>query len=444
MMPDPTPGAIAFVTSSHSHAAPSPILDSPLMDLFATLDDSPSAPFADTMWVAVDDCPLTGDARMPADPSPPPTATTTPWTGASTLATGWAAHGSATFFNLRTGERGAPDDAPGFRSRYSLMDDEEDRMSTVSSSSSSRTYHRHFPDPWKRLPAYLLGKTTDNPFHLPDPSCLHKPGDSAPASPPPSHAGSDSYTSYPRRRSASLSSLAFHPDHYNYHAAWSNSSWSAPSSDYTGRSRATTACSVLDSVTFADLPTLIPSVEKPAAHHHIHAPLLSDDVDPGSKRVEDVRPEKHSKHIKHRADSQDITPPHSPPLPLLPIPDSTSNSISPDSTAPLLPCPVPGCSALFKKRNSLSSHMVSHSERRANGCGVCGMKFKRKHDLVRHMKTLHDASRFFRCMTCNQRFSKLNHLMRHTLHETHEADPDCLPTPSDAVGPGFARLTTVQ
>ncbi|KAI9137046.1 hypothetical protein BKA69DRAFT_1016896, partial [Paraphysoderma sedebokerense] len=47
------------------------------------------------------------------------------------------------------------------------------------------------------------------------------------------------------------------------------------------------------------------------------------------------------------------------------------------------------CDKVFHKRYNLTSHMVSHSNLRPFKCVPCGRLFARKHDCVRHVKTVH-------------------------------------------------------
>lgn len=40
----------------------------------------------------------------------------------------------------------------------------------------------------------------------------------------------------------------------------------------------------------------------------------------------------------------------------------------------------------FSKKSALTVHMVSHQVERPHGCNMCGAQYRRKHDLVEHMK----------------------------------------------------------
>ncbi|KAJ3098925.1 Metallothionein expression activator [Phlyctochytrium bullatum] len=82
-----------------------------------------------------------------------------------------------------------------------------------------------------------------------------------------------------------------------------------------------------------------------------------------------------------------------------------------------LPCPFEGCGRVFPRKYNLRSHMACHSDERPNVCEICRAAFARKHDLSRHMRTLHNKKRPFACATCDQRFSRADQLIRHMLAE---------------------------
>jgi hypothetical protein len=50
---------------------------------------------------------------------------------------------------------------------------------------------------------------------------------------------------------------------------------------------------------------------------------------------------------------------------------------------------------------------------------VCSAAFARKHDLQRHVRTLHGLFRSYKCGQCPQSFVKIESLKRHMLNEDH-------------------------
>ncbi|KAJ3314617.1 Metallothionein expression activator [Blyttiomyces sp. JEL0837] len=77
------------------------------------------------------------------------------------------------------------------------------------------------------------------------------------------------------------------------------------------------------------------------------------------------------------------------------------------------PCMVPGCGKVFPKMFNLKSHMKVHCAERPFQCALCTIKFARNHDLLRHVRTIHSASRPQRCNSCNKSDMTLDELKRH-------------------------------
>ncbi|RKO99558.1 hypothetical protein CXG81DRAFT_4847, partial [Caulochytrium protostelioides] len=61
----------------------------------------------------------------------------------------------------------------------------------------------------------------------------------------------------------------------------------------------------------------------------------------------------------------------------------------------------------------LKSHMLCHSGARPHNCPDCEASFARKHDLQRHVRTLHTDQRRFKCGQCGQAFARADALRRH-------------------------------
>ncbi|KAJ3133937.1 Metallothionein expression activator [Physocladia obscura] len=103
---------------------------------------------------------------------------------------------------------------------------------------------------------------------------------------------------------------------------------------------------------------------------------------------------------------------------------SPSSPLTPPSTsrqAKIFACPFVGCDKTFPRAYNLKSHTYCHSGERPHKCGTCGSSFARKHDLQRHVRTLHATDRPFRCTTCGQGFGQSEQLRRHEVQEKQMA-----------------------
>ncbi|KAI8846535.1 hypothetical protein BC829DRAFT_355396, partial [Chytridium lagenaria] len=76
-------------------------------------------------------------------------------------------------------------------------------------------------------------------------------------------------------------------------------------------------------------------------------------------------------------------------------------------------CPFEGCDRVFPRQYNLKSHIFCHTGERPHVCDHCHAAFARKHDLQRHLRTLHADDRPFRCGRCNQGFTRADQLARH-------------------------------
>ena len=79
------------------------------------------------------------------------------------------------------------------------------------------------------------------------------------------------------------------------------------------------------------------------------------------------------------------------------------------------------CGKLFKQKQYLKSHLVTHSDERPFSCEVCPKRFKRRHGLKVHRHTVHNlkgANSFnlFMCNTCGVSFkpTRVGMARRHT------------------------------
>ncbi|KAJ3232525.1 hypothetical protein HDU78_006997 [Chytriomyces hyalinus] len=98
-----------------------------------------------------------------------------------------------------------------------------------------------------------------------------------------------------------------------------------------------------------------------------------------------------------------------------PIGSATSRSIS--TGAKVFHCPYDGCNKTFPRQYNLKSHMFCHSGLRPHVCEMCNSAFARKHDLQRHVRTLHATDRPFKCGDCSQSFTQSEQLRRHQIQE---------------------------
>ncbi|KAJ3247044.1 hypothetical protein HDU78_005445 [Chytriomyces hyalinus] len=94
---------------------------------------------------------------------------------------------------------------------------------------------------------------------------------------------------------------------------------------------------------------------------------------------------------------------------------STSRNVS--TGAKIFHCPYDGCDKTFPRQYNLKSHMFCHSGLRPHVCEMCNSAFARKHDLQRHVRTLHATDRPFKCTDCSQSFTQSDQLRRHQIQE---------------------------
>lgn len=77
-------------------------------------------------------------------------------------------------------------------------------------------------------------------------------------------------------------------------------------------------------------------------------------------------------------------------------------------------CTEPGCNKSFTRRYNLHAHYRCHRSEKPFECTQCTFKFARKHDLTRHIRSLHEMKRSYGpCQYCNAYFTRSDALARH-------------------------------
>ncbi|KAI8916203.1 hypothetical protein EDD86DRAFT_197963 [Gorgonomyces haynaldii] len=56
------------------------------------------------------------------------------------------------------------------------------------------------------------------------------------------------------------------------------------------------------------------------------------------------------------------------------------------------------CHKNFHTQFSLKSHMTVHSDEKLHSCHMCKKRFARRHDMLRHERTVHTAEKAYRAM----------------------------------------------
>ncbi|KAH6575362.1 hypothetical protein BASA62_001981 [Batrachochytrium salamandrivorans] len=106
-------------------------------------------------------------------------------------------------------------------------------------------------------------------------------------------------------------------------------------------------------------------------------------------------------------------------------PSSSTHSTSQPKERPFA-CTFPNCSATFTRMYNLKSHLLTHTKEKPHACPfLCGVSFGRRHDLQRHLRTLHSPDRPFQCPfeSCGYAFRRMNAFQKH-LMEMHPENPD--------------------
>ncbi|KAJ3106327.1 hypothetical protein HDU97_006525 [Phlyctochytrium planicorne] len=114
------------------------------------------------------------------------------------------------------------------------------------------------------------------------------------------------------------------------------------------------------------------------------------------------------------------------PIPSSPTPSHHSVSPSPPPSTPttasaseprtrtnkIYECTYPSCTKTFRTSHSLRSHLRCHGEPQFP-CTICGAPFRRKHDLHRHGRSLHNTGNPHACQFCHKTFPRADALRRH-------------------------------
>ncbi|KAJ3406140.1 hypothetical protein HDV05_006134 [Chytridiales sp. JEL 0842] len=118
------------------------------------------------------------------------------------------------------------------------------------------------------------------------------------------------------------------------------------------------------------------------------------------------------------------------PLPPIPTPTLSPSAAallaasktltSPTTGKKSFACPFPGCPRTFPRQYNLTSHIYCHTGERPHSCPHCHAAFARKHDLRRHLRTLHAEDRPFKCERCAQSFTNADQLRRHMAAEDQQ------------------------
>ncbi|KAJ3109125.1 Zinc finger protein zfpm1 [Phlyctochytrium bullatum] len=77
-------------------------------------------------------------------------------------------------------------------------------------------------------------------------------------------------------------------------------------------------------------------------------------------------------------------------------------------------CAYPGCGRSFSKPYSLKTHMISHSGNKPHKCLYCSASFARKHDMLRHVRTVHGNRKLpAECQLCQTVLTDAEMLVNH-------------------------------
>ncbi|KAI9088838.1 hypothetical protein DFS34DRAFT_585722, partial [Phlyctochytrium arcticum] len=84
-----------------------------------------------------------------------------------------------------------------------------------------------------------------------------------------------------------------------------------------------------------------------------------------------------------------------------------------ESDGKLFTCDHPGCGKRFTRQQNLKSHQDVHTGLKPYQCEHCNVRFRRKQDLQRHNRTMHEAAKLHTCPRCQKEFARADALKRH-------------------------------
>ncbi|KAJ3129373.1 hypothetical protein HK101_005235 [Irineochytrium annulatum] len=152
------------------------------------------------------------------------------------------------------------------------------------------------------------------------------------------------------------------------------------------------------------------SIETPIQRRHsINATVLPS---PPCDSLRGTRKNSSSTVTKRRASVIGLVTP--------PTPVGTTSATSPNGKR-MYTCPYEDCGRSFPRQYNLKSHIFCHTGERPHVCAHCKAAFARKHDLQRHIRTLHANDRPFKCEHCSQGFQRADLLARHRALEEQAA-----------------------
>lgn len=88
-------------------------------------------------------------------------------------------------------------------------------------------------------------------------------------------------------------------------------------------------------------------------------------------------------------------------------------------------CTAASCSAAFKQKRNLATHVATKHLLIVFKCDQCDKKYTRNSRLTSHIKKIHDGIKPFSCGTCKKRFGRRDHLRRHEKTHGERKTYDC-------------------